>query len=81
MHIDVLPAYMPYISCAVPTETRKGHWIPRTRIADGCEPLGGCWESNPGPLEEQLQPHNHCSFCHLKFFCALMILDRDQNKT
>ena len=22
-------------------------------IADGCEPPCGCWELNPGPLEEQ----------------------------
>ncbi|EGW01477.1 E3 ubiquitin-protein ligase NEDD4 [Cricetulus griseus] len=35
-------------------------------IIDGCEPPYGCWELNPGPLEEQpvlltsepsLQPH------------------------
>ena len=26
---------------------------PGTEVTDGCEPPGGCWESNLGPLEEQ----------------------------
>ena len=25
----------------------------RLSISDGCEPPGGCWELNSGPLEEQ----------------------------
>lgn len=25
-----------------------------TIVVDGCEPLWGCWASNPRPLEEQL---------------------------
>lgn len=25
----------------------------RTRVRDGCKPLGGDWELNPGLLEEQ----------------------------
>jgi hypothetical protein len=27
---------------------------PRTRFIDSCELLGGCWDLNLGPLEEQL---------------------------
>ena len=23
------------------------------KFSDGCEPTRGCWESNPGPLQEQ----------------------------
>ena len=28
--------------------------FPETEITDACEPLCGCQELNPGPLEEQL---------------------------
>lgn len=30
--------------CAVSTETRKGHWIPRTELSSYCEPACGCCE-------------------------------------
>jgi hypothetical protein len=26
---------------------------PGTKVTDGCELPGGCWQSNPGPLQEQ----------------------------
>ena len=26
---------------------------PLDGVTDGCEPLCGCWETKPGPLEEQ----------------------------
>jgi hypothetical protein len=29
------------------------HVCPETGVADSCEPLCGCWESNLGSLEEQ----------------------------
>lgn len=29
-------------------------WIPGTEVTDTCKLPGGCWEFNPGPLEEQL---------------------------
>jgi hypothetical protein len=40
--------------CLVPTEVRRGCWIPETGVIDGCEPpyLGGSWELNPGSLWE-----------------------------
>lgn len=37
----------------MPVPARRGHWILGTGIIDGCELPSGCWESNPGPLEEQ----------------------------
>jgi hypothetical protein len=32
----------------------EGVISPETGVADGCELPCGCWELNPGPLEEQL---------------------------
>lgn len=49
----------------VPTEGRRGDMgSPGTGVADSCEPLYGCRESNPGPLEEQRVPltWSHPSF-------------------
>jgi len=49
----------------------RGCWIQELELTDGCEPPCGCWELNPGPLEEQpvlltdkpsLQPPWHSSF-------------------
>lgn len=43
IHVSVLPAceIVQYM-CAVPTETRREHWIPGTGARDGCEPSHGC---------------------------------------
>jgi hypothetical protein len=50
-------------------EPRRGHWIPRTVVMDGCEVPCGCWEPNAGSLQEQpvllitepsVQPKNNC---------------------
>ena len=47
-------------------------------IADGCEPLRGCWELNSGPLEEQpvllttepsLQPFTYFFKLYFYFMC------------
>jgi hypothetical protein len=35
---------------AVFRHSRRGHQI---FVTDGCEPPGGCWDLNSGPLEEQ----------------------------
>jgi hypothetical protein len=35
---------------AVFRHSRRGHQI---FVTDGCEPTGGCWDLNSGPLEEQ----------------------------
>lgn len=37
---------------AVPTEARKGMGSPRNEVIDGSELPWGCWELNPGLLEE-----------------------------
>ena len=29
------------------------HVHARTGVTDSCEPLCGCWELNPGPVQEQ----------------------------
>jgi hypothetical protein len=34
-------------ACLVP-------WIPGSEVTDGCELLGGCWELDLSPLQEQL---------------------------
>jgi hypothetical protein len=34
-------------------ETKEGVRFPWTGVTDGCELPCGCWESNPGPLQEQ----------------------------
>jgi hypothetical protein len=40
--------------CLVPTEARSYYQrAPGTGVKDGCEPSCGCWELNPGPLQEQ----------------------------
>jgi hypothetical protein len=43
-----------HIQCrhTVPTEARKVHPIPGSRVTDSCEPSCECWELNSGPLEE-----------------------------
>lgn len=35
---------------------KEGVGSPRIGITNGCELSCGCWESNPGPLGEQLMP-------------------------
>lgn len=32
--------------CTVPMVARKGQRLPRNRSWEGCQPSGGCWESN-----------------------------------
>ena len=34
-------------------EIKRGHWILRTGVMNDCEPPCGCWELNPGPLQDQ----------------------------
>lgn len=62
-------------ACLVPTEARRKHRVPLTGITDGCEPLCGCWELNPGLLEEEAVLysiafvcvsvlHQHMLFCY-----------------
>ena len=36
-----------------PWNPEEGVQLPRTGVTDGCELLCGCWETNPGPLQEQ----------------------------
>ena len=39
--------------CLMPTEARRGNWILWNWSYRQCELPYGCWELNPGPLEEQ----------------------------
>jgi hypothetical protein len=40
--------------CAVPKYIRRGHWEdPRNNITHSSEVLCGCWELNPGALQEE----------------------------
>ena len=48
---ECMSEYHLYIWCLCRSE--EGIGFPGTGVADGCEPLCGCWESNLGPLEEQ----------------------------
>jgi hypothetical protein len=43
--------YLDEHTVAVFRHTRKGYQS--DAIPDGCEPPCGCWELNPGPLEQQ----------------------------
>ena len=38
--------------CATCAGDKRGHQILRNRVTDNCEPSCGCWELNPGPLQE-----------------------------
>jgi hypothetical protein len=50
--VVILPAF---ISVCVwyPWSPEEGHRVSGTRVTVGCELPCGCWDSNPGPLEEQ----------------------------
>jgi hypothetical protein len=40
--------------CLLPVEVRREYArAPVTRIEIGCKPPSGCWDLNPGPLQEQ----------------------------
>ena len=52
MCIDVLPASGSLCLC-------EGVGSAGTGVTDSCELPCGCWELNPGPLEEQPSALNH----------------------
>ena len=41
-----------YVPSAYRVQKGKDTESPGTQVKDSCEPLCGCWEVNPGPLEE-----------------------------
>lgn len=45
--------FVPYVH-AVPVEVEESFRSLGSRVTHGCEALSECWESHPGPLEEQL---------------------------
>lgn len=68
MVMRVLPVYKYayYVHVWCPWKVEEDMGSTGTRLTDGCEPLSGCWELNPGPLQEVqvfltfgscLQPH------------------------
>lgn len=63
-----LCVYMDLLTCVcrLPLEIRKGH-----QISSNWSYRSGCWESSPGPLEEQwllsaISPAPHCLFFRAK---------------
>lgn len=40
--------YVYNVHCLIPREIRS----PENGVWDGCQPLCGCWKSNPEPLQE-----------------------------
>ena len=62
--------------CLVSEESKQGFGYPRTRVMKGCGTPHGCWELNPGPLQElpallstvlSFQLHLFPSFCFFFF--------------
>lgn len=54
MRMDVLPACVcAWHTYLVPVEVRRGCGSRGTGVSEGCEPLCGCLELNPGPLQGQ----------------------------
>lgn len=51
--MNVLPACMCPIWVQILTRPEYGIRYSGTRITDGCEPLCGYWDPNPGPQKEQ----------------------------
>jgi hypothetical protein len=41
-------------ACSACEGQKRASDTPRTGITGGCKPQCGCWELNPGPLQEQL---------------------------
>lgn len=56
---------------------------PGTKVADGCQPLCGCWELNPGSLEEQPQilHMNHLSTLGIIFLEVLNVKTAQKTHT
>lgn len=54
MYMGVLLACTSVHQCIwYPQRLEDGTGSPGTGVADGCEPICGCCESNPGSLEDQ----------------------------
>ena len=49
--------FITYTQCS--QEPDEDFGFSGTRVTDGCEMLGGCWEPNLGPLEDQYGPLIH----------------------
>lgn len=45
-----------YQTCLVPTQAKRGHWVPGPEVTDNGELPCGRRESNPGTLREQSVP-------------------------
>jgi hypothetical protein len=55
MCMSVLPVCIEvhHICVCCPENPEEGIRSPESGVTDSCEPLGGCWESNPVPLQKQ----------------------------
>lgn len=54
--------------CAMPTETRRCHWIPGIEVMDSCKQPCGCYKLSPSLLQEQQLSHPSST---LKVICFL----------
>lgn len=50
---DLFYVHWFFLHVCLLAKVRKTLQIPETGFTGGCEPLYGCWESNPAPLKEQ----------------------------
>ena len=61
-----------YVYNVLPACMHAGQKRALDPISDGCEPLCGCWELNPGPLEEQTVPLSHLSSLTVIIFTSFL---------
>lgn len=55
IRVSVLPTcvHVHRVRCPMPSEVRRGCWIPWNWVMNGCEPPCECWEPNPRHLQKQ----------------------------
>lgn len=51
----------------------RGHHVSGTGIINGCEQRGGCWERDPGPVQEQQMLFTSERFLHAQLLSFLPI--------
>lgn len=59
---------MDIVLCLLPTEVKRGHWIPLSYSYECLPTTMSCWESNQGYLQECMLLTTQSSFSHLKIF-------------
>lgn len=59
---------MDIVLCLLPTEVKRGHWIPLSCSYECLPTTMSCWESNQGYVQECMLLTTQSSFSHLKIF-------------